>query len=183
MRMRHLLVVVALATVAGCESTPNITTDHDPSADFSRMRTYSWVYSAPPRGMNPLLYERVRASIDRSLQARSFTPGEPGDFAVAFTLGRRDRVEVNDFGPYGGFYPGWGAGYRFGWARPYSSVDIRNVTDGTLAIDIFDVSTRRPIWHGLATQQINPDRVDQALIDTAIDQVLARFPPQAAASQ
>lgn len=183
MRMRHLLVVVALATVAACESTPNITTDHDPSADFSRMRSYSWVYSAPPQGMNPLIYQRTRDSIDRSLQARGFTQAQPGDFAVAFTLGRRDRVEVSDFGPYGGFYPGWGVGFRGGWARPYSPVDIRNVTDGTLAIDLFDVSTRRPIWHGVATQQIDPSRVDQARIDAAVDQMLARFPPQAAASQ
>ena len=182
MRLRHLFVIVTLAA-AGCETTPNITTDSDPSADFSRYRTYNWVYTQVPQGMNPLVYERVRASIDRSLQARSYTPGDPGDFAVAFTLGRRDRVEVSDFGPYGGFYPGYGVGYRFGWARPYSSVDVRNVTDGTLAIDIYDVTTRRPVWHGVATQQIDPNRVEQADIDAAIDQVLARFPPQPAAAQ
>lgn len=126
------------------------------------------------------MFERIRASIDRSLAARGFTKASPGDFAVAFTLGRRDRVEVTNWGNYGRFYTGWGWGPRpWGWAPMYSQVDVRNVTDGTLAIDFFDASTQRPIWHGQATQQINPQRLPrQELIDRAIDDVIARFPPQ-----
>lgn len=179
MRLRLLLLVGTLAAT-GCASTPEIRSDHDPSFDFTSLRTYSWVYSQPPSGMNPLVYQRVHDSIDRSLAARGFTQASPGDFAVAFTLGRRDRVQVTDFGPYGPFYPGWGVGFRRGWAWQYNQVDIRNVTDGSLAIDIFDVASRRPIWHGTATQEIRPGSVDQQLIDTAVDGVLARFPPQPA---
>jgi len=165
------LAFVALLLVSGCETTPNVSTDHDAAFDFSNLRTYTWVYTAPPQGMNPLQYQRVRASIDRALQQRSFTQGSPGDFAVAFTLGARDRVEVSDFGPYGpGFRPwGWGGG----WAR---QVDVRNVTDGTLVIDMYDVRTRQPIWHGVATQQISGN-VSQEQIDRAVDTMLAQFPP------
>ena len=166
-----------LLFVAGCASNPTIRTDHDPSVNFSKYRSYSWIYSNVPQGMNPLMYQRVRASIDRSLAARGFTQASPGDFAVAFTLGARDRVEVRDFGPYGTFYPGWGARYRYGWAPTYRAIDIRNVTDGTLAIDFYDTATKRPIWHGLASQQITSGNVDQAMIDRAVDATLARFPP------
>jgi hypothetical protein len=176
--MRKLIVLAALALTA-CETVPTIRSDFDPSVNFSKYRTYSWIYQAPPQGMNPLIYERVRSSIDRSLAARGFVPAQTGDFAVAFTLGRRDRVEVRDFGSYGPYYPGWGWNYRWGWAPAYRQVDVRNVTDGTLAIDFFDTGTQRPIWHGTATQQINPNRrPDQAAIDRAVDAVIARFPPQ-----
>lgn len=163
------LMFAAALAVSGCATGPNVRTDHDASVDFSRYRTFSWVYTAPPTGMNPLVFQRVKDSIDRELQTR-FTPADPGDFAVAFTIGRRDSVQVTDFGPYGPFYRGWGWGGR--------NVDVRNVTDGTLIIDIYDTATKRPIWHGIATQQVNPSRPpSQAQIDAAIAEVLSRFPP------
>lgn len=177
MKLRHLLIV-ATALAAGCATGPRVTTDADPAANFSGYRTYSWVVSSPPQGMNPIMYERIKASIDRSLAARAFTQGEPADFAIAFTVGARDRVEVTDYGPYATYYPGWGRGYRYGWAPVYNNVDVRNVTDGTLAIDIYDAGTRRPVWHGVATKEIRPERIEQADIDEAIDAVLDRFPPQ-----
>ena len=89
--MRKWIILAALA-LGGCETTPTINSDFDPSVNFSKYRTYSWVYQAPPQGMNPLIYERIRASIDRSLMARGYTQASPGDFAVAFTVGRRDRA-------------------------------------------------------------------------------------------
>ena len=160
---------LALA-LAACATGPKVVTDSDPSTNFGRYRTYSWVYSGSPRGMNPLLFQRVQQSIDRSLAARSFQPGDPGDFAVAFTLGRRDRVEVTDFGSYGPFYRGWG------WGGAYRNVDIRNVTDGTLVIDVYDVASKKAVWHGVATQEVSSGQADQAKIDAAVDAVIAQFP-------
>jgi hypothetical protein len=171
---RGLALGAALA-LAACASTPDVKTDFDAAADFSRYHSYSWVYTGTPQGMNPLMFERVRASIDRSLGAR-FSQGQPGDFAIAFTLGRRDRVEVTDFGSYGPYYRRWG------WGPGYQNVDVRNVTDGKLVIDIYDVATRKPVWHGVATQEINSTKVDPAMIDAAVDSVLAKFPPAPAAN-
>ena len=170
----HGLMFAAALLLAGCATTPTIRTDFDQTVDFSRFHSFSWVFTATPQGMNPLLFQRVRDSIDQSLRQR-FTPATPGDFAVAFTLGRRDTVQITDFGPYGGFYRDWG----WGWGPGRSSnLDVRTVTNGTLVIDIYDTATRRPVWHGIASQQINPDRPpSQAQIDAAIAQVLSRFPP------
>ncbi|QNP44327.1 DUF4136 domain-containing protein [Sphingomonas daechungensis] len=178
--MRKLAVLAAALALTSCATGPTIRSDFDPSVNFTKLHTYTWVFTTPPAGMNPLLFERVQASIDRSLAARGFTKAEPGDFAVAFTLGRRDRVEVTNWGGYGGFYGGWGWGrHSWGWAPVYSRVDARTVTDGTLAIDMFDTGTKHPIWHGTATQQINPRNLpDQAAIDRAIDEIIAKFPPQ-----
>lgn len=169
-----LLVGIGLA-LASCTDTPDIKTDYDQTVDYGKYHQYSWVYTGVPQGMNPLMFDRVRASIDRSLAARGFQQVERGDFAVAFTLGRRDRVEVTDFGPYGPYYRGWGG---MGWGPGYRDVDVRNVTDGTLVIDLYDVGTKKPIWHGVATQEVDPSRLDPAKIDAAIDAVIAKFPPQ-----
>ncbi len=169
MGYRRFAVAACLA-ITGCTNTPHINTDFDPAINFSQYHTYSWVYTAPPANMDPVLFEKVRVSIDRSLQARGFAPGAPGDFAVAFTLGRRDRVEMTDLGSYGPYYAA-------GWGPHYHDIDVRQITSGSLVIDIYDTRTRRPIWHGIATKDVTPDKIDQTAIDSGVDAVLARFPP------
>ncbi len=169
-----------LLLLASCATTPDVKVDADPSANLGAYRTYSWVYSDAPRGMNPLMYQRVRQSIDTYLAGRGYSQASPGDFAVGFTLGARDKVEVDDFGPYGGFYPGYGMGYRWGWAAPYSTTEVRNVTEGTLAIDIYDTASKKPVWHGAASQNVGSTPVTQEQIDVAVSSVLSKFaaPPK-----
>jgi len=165
----------ALLLLVGCASGPTVNVDSDPSADVSRYRTYSWAFSSTPRGMNPLTYERVKSSIDANLASRGYSQASPGDFAVGFTLGARDKVEVDDFGAYGPYYRGWG------WGPRYGNVDVRNVTEGTLTIDIYDTGTKKPVWHGVATQTIGSTAATQEQIDVAVNAVLAKFgaPPPA----
>jgi hypothetical protein len=169
---KRAFLLAGLLALGACASTPQVNYDADPSANFASYRSYSWTYTAAPQGMNPLVYQRVRSSIDGALAAKGMTQANPGDFAVGFTLGRRDRVEVTDFGSYGPYYRGWG-----GWGR---DVDVRNVTDGTLTIDIYDTRTKQPVWHGVATQEVNSKSADASTIDTAVRAVLANFPPPAA---
>ena len=173
--MRKALAITAALALSACETTPRVTTDFDPAADFSGYRTFEWASSTAPQGVNPLIFERVKSSVERSLAAKSFTRSNSPDFAVGITIGARDRVEATNWGPY--FYPGYGRAFGYGWAHPYSQVDIRTVTDGSLAIDIFDARTKKPVWHGQAVKQITPNKVDQALIDQAVDAALADFPP------
>lgn len=161
----------ALLLLVGCASGPTVNVDSDPSANVSGYRTYSWAFSSTPRGMNPLTYERVKSSIDSNLASRGYSQASPGDFAVGFTLGARDKVEVDDFGAYGPYYRGWG------WGPRYSNLDVRNVTEGTLTIDIYDTGTKKPVWHGVATQNIGSTAVTQEQIDVAVNAVLAKFGP------
>jgi hypothetical protein len=176
--MRYLAAVATLLLTA-CATTPDVRTDFDPATNFSTYRTYSWVFTQIPEGMNPFVFQRVHDSIDRALQARGYTQTDAGDFAVAFTLGSRDKVRVSDYGPYGGFYPGWGWGWSWGgWWPQYRSIDVRNVTEGTLALDFYDARTRRPIWHADASKEITPGHINQKELDADIDTVIGRFPPQ-----
>lgn len=48
-----------------------------------------------------------------------------------------------------------------------------------LAIDVFDVAERQPVWHGVASKMINEsDREDAAgTIKAAVDAILEGFPP------
>lgn len=170
-----------LLIVGACSTGPRINADFDPAADFSRYKSYAWVRSAPSGGANPLIEQRVRDAIDATLAQRGFTKVATNpDFAVDVTLGARDRVETTDFGAYRPFYPGYGFRDAWGWRAPYSTQEVRSFTEGTLAIDIYDASTRRPVWHGKARKDITPGRIVPTDIDEAVAGILARFPPSAA---
>ena len=189
------LVLAASLLVSACAYGPTVRTDFDPSANFHAYRTYSWVDTAVPQGMNPLMFARVRASIDQALAARGYTQASPGDFAISFTIGERDRLQVYDYG--GPFYPGWGwggccgwggwgggGGWGFGgWGYPYSSIDVDQYTERSVVIDIYDARSRRPIWHGVGTDREYRDKVDYAKLDRAVVAALAQFPPQPATAQ
>lgn len=169
---RAIPTTFALLLLVGCATGPTVQVDSDPSADVSRYRTYSWAFSGTPRGMNPLTYQRVKQSIDANLTSRGYSQASPGDFAVGFTLGARDKVEVDDFGPYGA---GYGRGWGWGRGVGYSNVEVRNVTEGSLTIDIYDTGTKQPVWHGVASQEVGSSAVTQEQIDVAVNAVLAKF--------
>ena len=166
--MRALVLSAALL-VSACAYGPTVRTDFDPAANFHAYRTYSWVDTAVPQGMNPLMFARVRASIDQALAARGYTQANPSDFAISFTIGERDRIQVYDYGP---FYPGWGS--------PYSSIDVDQYTERSVVIDIYDAQSRRPIWHGVGSDREYRDKIDYAKLDRAVVAALAHFPPQPA---
>ena len=173
--MRALVLAAALL-VSACAYGPTVRTDFDPSANFQAYRTYSWVDTAVPQGMNPLMFARVRSSIDQALAARGYSNVSAGDFSIAFTIGDRDRIRVYE----DPFYPGWGWG---GWGHPYSYVDVDQYVERSVVIDIYDGRSRRPVWHGVGTHREYSDDVNYAKLDQAIVAALAKFPPQPAVAE
>lgn len=173
------LPLAFLLLLSACTANPRVRTDFDPSANFAAYRTYSWIPFEVPRGMNPLDFRRVHASIDRSLAARGYRQANPGDFAVSFTIGERDRTEITD---YGGYYGGswWGPSWGWGWGYPWGGpmIDAYTVTDRSIVIDIYDAGTRQPVWHGVVTRTGYPDQVDYSKLDQSVDAVVGQFPPR-----
>ncbi|NCF15211.1 MAG: DUF4136 domain-containing protein, partial [Gammaproteobacteria bacterium] len=51
---------------------------------------------------------------------------------------------------------------------------------GMLAMDVFDVEERRPVWHGVATKSIKESDIKDldGTIQAAVDAILEGFPPE-----
>jgi hypothetical protein len=175
--MKWLVPIAAAMLLSACATNPRVNTDHDVNANFAAYHNYTWVSTTPQPGINPLLHERIKAAVDAELALKGFQKSDSPDFAVAITLGARDRVETTDLGPYRPFYPGYGLGVRTGWAHVYTETEVRTVTDGTLTIDIFDARTRQPVWHGRATQRIGSQAISNDTVNRAVSSVLEDFPP------
>jgi hypothetical protein len=165
------LAAVAAALALCAFAGPDVKTRFDATADFASMHSYSWVTTTPPAGANVPTWTQVHDAIDRDLQARGFTKAQPGDFAIGFPLGRRQQTRTWDLGQS---YGGWGGPGPVDWSG--GSPDVIDYTEGTLAIDVFDAKTKRPLWHGALSQRISAVP-DQAEIDAAVKTVLVKFPP------
>jgi hypothetical protein len=183
-----LVSTIAIA-IAGCSSTPPVI-DYDRSVNFSGYKTYAFISDHPmiraegsPPG-SPLLEGRLMRLTEDNLNAKGFVliaDPEAADFAVGFTVGARDKIKVNSYPePYRPYYGGWGwGGAYYGAGYGGSNVDVQQYVEGTLALDIYDVSEHKPAWHGVATKRITDSmrrKPDESLKEF-VDEILAGFPP------
>jgi hypothetical protein len=158
MNRRVLAMTLAALMLGACASTPVVTSDVTPGANFSAYKTYAWANTAPPAGMSPVSFERMRQGIDAALASKGYTKADPGDLTVILTVGAQDKTDINT----------WGR-----WGR---NVDVYQYTEGKMSVDVFDTRTKQPLWHGAATQTIDPKKPDPAAIDAAVTSVMASFP-------
>ena len=195
--MQQLIIrfaaVVATAVLGGCASGFEATYDHDPANDFTAYKTFAWVSEHPmkvgavTRIPSSLLESQIMVTVEAALGVKGYrlvADIDSADFALSFTIGSRDEIKVDSYpsmsvGYAGAGYPrGWGAwgGAYYGYG---TETTVRQYTEGMLAIDVFDVEDRRPVWHGVASKNISDsDRKDSgATVQAAVDAILVAFPP------
>jgi hypothetical protein len=180
--------VVGLIILAAACTTLQVGSDYDHSASFSNYHAFVVMqrrHHGEYADTSALVVQRAEDAIRSELISRGYTPAadrSAADFAVDFTIGSRERTDVNTYpDPYVG--PGWGWGRRGWWGGPYwgDNVDVRQYREGTLSIDIFDARSHRPVWHGWAKKELTRKDVEnsEGPIRNAVNAVLAKFPPSA----
>jgi hypothetical protein len=177
-----LMGFVGVLLLTGCSSV-SIKHDYDSSTDFSALQTFSWMSERPllvgsATRVSPLLEGRLLKAASATLTAKGMrfvANAEQADVVISFAIGARDKIRVDS---YPANYRGRGA---WGWGAPYyQEVDVRNYTEGTLSIDIFNVKKRQPIWHGWAVKTISEnDRGNETVVKEIVAKILEEFPPQA----
>jgi hypothetical protein len=143
----------------------------DPAASFDHYRTFSFGFpEGPPRGyvISPWSAEvrsRVQPLITAALEQKGYaSASEKGDLVIQFGSGRR-VVHVNEAEPREGDQSLFG--------MPHFEYDV---LDGSLVIDAFDATNGVMVWHGTSRAEIHPDRVNEALLQTSITELLKSFP-------
>ena len=189
---RVSLIVAAFFAfgLAACATGFRATYDSDPSHDFSGYQTYAWMSANPmivgptDRVPNPLMESRIMATIESGLMAKGYSKvddPEAADFVLSFTVGSREEIKVNS---YPATYAGYGYRGAWGWGGPYygmaTETQVRQYQKGMLALDVFDVKERRPVFHAVAEKSITESdrkKMDET-IQAAVDAVLQAFPPE-----
>ena len=113
--------LLALVLAAGCAGVRGYS-DFDPNARFDTYRSYAWIRGEPVLAkaaeagagrLDPLLERRIRSSIDDHLESKGYRlveDTEAADFAISFSVGSREKIQVTStpgptwYGRYGGWY-------------------------------------------------------------------------------
>ncbi len=165
--------VAVLGLILAACATVHVNSDFDRSVDFSSYHSFTMVSRPHPGIKNPLIAQRTYDGIQAELMRRGFTyvgDSTKADLIVDFTMGARERMDA--------------AIHRdidAGWWRPYwgRRVNARRYRQGTLAIDVFDARSQRPLWHGWESRQLSKPEVERTeeVIRASVNAVLAEFPP------
>ncbi|HEX7896907.1 MAG TPA: DUF4136 domain-containing protein [Planctomycetota bacterium] len=158
--MKNFAAILVLA--AGCSGV-STSTDYDPQADFSRLRTYDWLPGRPQT--DSLTDARIARAVDDGLLARGYARAPRPDFHVAYQVSVGRRVDS---------IPG-----SYGWRGGYGT-EVHTYDEGTLVLDVIEPTSKTLLWRGTATSVVDPNRTPEerdAKIREAVEKLLAKFPP------
>jgi hypothetical protein len=179
------LLVLAVA-LSACQTPIQGHYEINRAAPFHSYATFAWITADPlvrPAAgvipgeqvrVSPVMEQVLRQAVDRKLLEKGFekrADPESADLIVSFSVGARDKIQVTSYPAHSGYrYGAWGGGWQS---------DVRTYTEGTLAIDVFDVRTHQAVWHGWASKRVSTS-TDQAqrtaTLNEAVDAILGQFP-------
>jgi hypothetical protein len=142
-------------------------TDFDPSADFSKLRTFNirmgQLEAKAPELTGSLVRKKIEDSIRTQLEAKGLkeVQGRP-DLVVNFRFGAADKKQVESF-PLG----------RWGRRRTET-----RFTEGTLVVNLMDAEGRELVWRGIyRDDESNPGKVSNKLPDD-VKKLFSDYPPK-----
>ncbi|HCH70141.1 MAG TPA: DUF4136 domain-containing protein [Colwellia sp.] len=183
--MKKIITAVLLISVASCSTTyeAKINFDKNSKVDTLQYKTFAWLTSgkimAPPEDINPVMKLRVDEEIEKAFMAKGYqliNDAEKADFTISYTVGNRDKIKVSSYPTSYNVGFGWGLGYYgSGMYGTQMSIKthVRQYTEGKLAIDVYDVKSHQPAWHGWAVKRISSK--DKEMPSSAIKDIVHKL--------
>jgi len=171
MKLRTLVLISVVALAApGCGYSIKTMTDYDRNVNFENYHTF-FMMKGSSSG-NPLLDQRVNEDVRGVLVTKGWAEVPEGQGRAAVVVHSATKTKHS----YETFYDGWG-GWRWGGLRTATTY-IEDYKVGSVAIDIFDASTKQLIWRGGATDALTENADENASItNEAITKLFRHFPP------
>ena len=190
--IKKILVAALVIVVASCTSTyeAKLSFDKNAKVDTSNYKTFAWLTAgkilAPAEDLNPVMKLRVDEEIENAFKAQGYQlieDAEQADFTISYTVGNRDKIKVSNYPASYNSGFGWGRGYYGGYYGGMYSYNmgtetrVNQYTEGKLAIDVYDVKSHQPAWHGWATKRITSDdrETPSTVIKDVVNQVVLQF--------
>jgi hypothetical protein len=182
-RLAGWLVLIGALALAGCTTAgPDVRTDYDPTADFSRYSTFSFMERAGrdgTLGYETLSEQRVRAAITRELEARGYRRvDEGGDLLVNFAMSTEDVQDIRSTPGVVHPWYGWRGAFYYPWPAYTSELTVDTYQRAVLFVDLVDAQRRQLVWEGRAVGRVSRAMREDpaAAVDHAIMEIFARYP-------
>jgi hypothetical protein len=171
------LVLFLICFIMSCASIYGVEHDYDKKVDFANLKTYDWMSIPEKANIDSLSLQRVKSAVNDELKDKGLmmTSDNP-DFLIAEHLGKKDKIQVTDwgydYGPYRGY---WGR-----YPAP-GGISVSEYEEGSLILDFVDAKSKKMIWRGVAkavVDRANTPEKREKLINEAVQEILKNFPPK-----
>ncbi len=190
-RSLTLFLFAICMTLAGCASSPEVSTDYNTAYSFAGktrlavMKPEAAMAALGKRamvpGMNDLMARRISITIEKELEARGYqlVPAAKADLIVTFFVTSQNKTQVNNYNSGFGYRRCWDAYRCAAFASP--QIDVKNYTEGTLFIDFIDTKDKTLQWRGVTSKRLPSKKASiserDKLAAEVVAAILAKYPP------
>jgi Domain of unknown function (DUF4136) len=172
--------VALVLGLSGCAAIPpKVQSEYNSSVNFATYKTFAVLEprasgSATDPGAALRMTQPAMQAVREAMAAKGLTeaPREKADCVVRVRGQSVSNIEVTQWGytsyPYGVRRAGWG------YSRGFSDVDVRQTTEHTLIVEIYDNASKNEAWVGWSKLSGNNPEDSQKLQDS-IRNILASF--------
>ena len=176
--MKNLILLLASGLVAASCSSVKVSSDFDREVDFTSYKSYAFAKEAGELPVDDINRKRIMDAVSAELTGKGFAKSDQPDVWIDLNLLTERKQSATATST-----PMYGAGYRYGWGGGFSttSINVENYVEGTLFVDMIDVSRKQLVWQGRAIGTINQDisaEKREANIKNAVKQVFTKYPPK-----
>lgn len=188
--MKKLLIPILLIFLYSCSSL-QVTNNFDKDVNFKSFKTYS-LYPWDKQNdsvVNEYDRQTIITSVKNEMERRGYKYVEKdGELIVSMFIILKNKTDyqayTNHYGGYAGYGGGWGYygspwAYGYGWGPGFNSTTItsRDYLQGTLLIDIFELSAKKLVWQGIGTGEVDDNLAKRDRnLPKSISHIFRRFP-------
>jgi hypothetical protein len=172
-----VLVSTAWIVFSSCTSGPSVRADFDKSADFTQYKTFGFAspLGTDRAGYKTIVSQYLTAAARAELEARGLKYADTApQLIVNFNAKLSDKMRVDTMpsSSMGMGYYGYRGGYYSAWPAYHSETVVSQYTEGTLNIDVVDISRKQMIWEGVAVGSVSEKDSDE--LQPAVQRVVAK---------
>ena len=190
--MKTILNAVTVATILIATpglAGPKASANADSSVDLRQFQTFGWAnpIGTDQNGYQSILSQNLKASTQRQLEARGlrFVEANP-QLLVNFNARLDDKMKVTNVPTptmamgvgYGRGYYGYRGGMYGTYPMYQDQTTVSQYKEGTLNIDIVDVSRKQLVWEAVVSDTITQKKRDnmQKTVDDYMKAAFKKFP-------
>jgi hypothetical protein len=155
---------VLLLLCCSAATAQSVQTDYDRNFNLANLKSYSFYQQErgprDPLAASPINDRRIHDALIAQLQANGLTESDKPDFQVGYFVSTKTGLDIQD--------------NRYGWFQRRGSVNVEQVTEGTLVVVFVDAKTKQEVWRGYATGTINPKSLNED-VNKAVTKLVQKF--------
>jgi hypothetical protein len=177
--LQFAVPAIVFATVALAQ---DVRYNFDPQADFSKYKTYRWAKHPQSTDVDQLTLGVLGSAFDAELAKKGLSKVESGDsdLVIVYQIAFRQEKEITSYDSGYGYGPGWRGGW-YNTGGGFSTSTTSTIPIGSLALDMFDASSKKLSWRGAAEKALDPKaKPDKQRKNAAkaAEKMLKNYPPK-----